>query len=34
VLAHLRDAQFDVEFGRAPLQQMERQDSTLGEANA
>jgi NADPH-dependent 2,4-dienoyl-CoA reductase/sulfur reductase-like enzyme len=34
VLAHLRDAQFDVEFGRAPLKQMERQDSTLAEANA
>jgi NADPH-dependent 2,4-dienoyl-CoA reductase/sulfur reductase-like enzyme len=34
VLAHLLEAQFDVEFGRAPLQQLERQDSTLAEANA
>jgi NAD(P)H-nitrite reductase large subunit len=34
VLGRLRDAQFDVEFGRAPLQQLERRDSTLAEANA
>ncbi len=34
VLQHLRYAQFDVEFGRLPLQAMERSDSTLGEVNA
>jgi NAD(P)H-nitrite reductase large subunit len=34
VLAHLREAQFDVEFGRLPLQKLERTDSTLGQVNA